>query len=102
MLNIVFTCCGNDSVALLQWAFEAKLPNIIAAYSNTQWASPEWQSRVDAVKVWAERSGAQFVEIESEGFANLGAPKKSISANGMGFCSYELKIKPAMKWLEKF
>lgn len=101
-MNIIFTSGGNDSVALLQWAFESKLKNIVAAYSNTQWASKEWKPRIESVKKWVEDSGAKFVEIESEGFANLVRRKKAFPANGMGFCSYELKIKPAMEWLEVF
>lgn len=101
-MNIIFTSCGNDSVALLQWAFEQKLTDIIAAYSDTKWASPEWATRVKEVKKWVERNSGKFITIDSEGFPNLVRRKKAFPANGMGFCSYELKIKPAMEWLETF
>lgn len=101
-MNIVFTSCGNDSVALLQWAIENKLDNLVAAYSDTKWASPEWSKRVERVKAWVESNGGKFVTIESEGFANLVRRKKAFPANGMGFCSYELKIKPAQEWLETY
>ncbi len=100
-MNIIFSSCGNDSVALIQWAFENKLENVIVAYSDTQWSSDDWELRLEKVKDWVEESGAEFVTIPSEGFANLVRRKKAFPANGMGFCSYELKIKPAMDWLEE-
>lgn len=31
----------------------------------------------------------------------LAKRKKAFPANGMGFCTYELKIKPAMEWLDR-
>lgn len=100
-MNIVFSSCGNDSIATAQWAVEKGLKNIVIAYSDTQWASDDWQERVDAVKKWAKKNGAKFATIESEGFANLVRRKKAFPTNGMGFCSYELKIKPAMEWLDE-
>ena len=101
-MNIIFTSCGNDSVALLQWAMENELPDLVAAYSDTKWSSPEWPLRVAKVKAWVESNGGEFVTIESEGFKSLVKRKMAFPTNGMGFCSYELKIKPAQEWLESF
>ena len=101
-MNIIFTSCGNDSVALIQWAIESGLPDVVAAYSDTKWNSPTWGDRVERVKSFVEDNGGQFITIDSEGFANLVRRKKAFPANGMGFCSYELKIKPAGEWLESF
>lgn len=100
-MNIIFSSCGNDSIATAQWAVEKGLEDIVIAYSDTQWASDDWNERVDAVKKWSQKNGAKFVTIESEGFANLVRRKKAFPTNGMGFCSYELKIKPAMEWLDE-
>jgi hypothetical protein len=102
MSNVIFSSCGNDSVALIQWAFENNLTDVVVAYSDTQWASPDWPERVDRVSVWVESNGGKFVVIPSEGFKNLVKRKQAFPANGMGFCSYELKIKPAMEWLDDF
>lgn len=101
-MNIIFSSCGNDSVALIQWAIEAELEDVVVAYSDTQWATTIWQARVDRVRDWVHLNGGEFVTIESEGFANLVRRKQAFPANGMGFCSYELKIKPAAEWLEAF
>lgn len=101
-MNIIFSSCGNDSVALIQWAIENRLPDLVVAYSDTQWASPDWHERISKVKELVSDNNGQFITIESEGFPNLVRRKKAFPANGMGFCSYELKIKPAMDWLEGF
>lgn len=100
-MNIIFTSCGNDSVATIQWCFENGIKDIVAAYSDTKWGSPEWPERVAAVKAWVESKGGEFHTIDSEGFADLVRRKKAFPTNGMGFCSYELKIKPAGEWLER-
>lgn len=101
-MNIIFTSCGNDSIALYQWAIESGLDDLHAAYSNTQWSSKEWPERVERVKQYVELTGGTFHEIPSEGMRALAKRKKAWPANGMGFCSYELKIKPAMDWMDKF
>lgn len=101
-MNIIFSSCGNDSVALIQWAFEEGLKDIVVSYSDTQWGTPEWSDRVLRVSAWVESKGGKFVTVESEGFANMVRRKKAFPANGMGFCSYILKIEPAMKWLESY
>jgi 3'-phosphoadenosine 5'-phosphosulfate sulfotransferase (PAPS reductase)/FAD synthetase len=99
-MNIIFSSGGNDSVATVQWAFENDLDNIIVAYSDTQWASPDWAARIDRVSQWINENGGAMVVIPSEGFPDLVRRKKAFPANGMGFCSYILKIEPAMIWLD--
>jgi hypothetical protein len=99
-VNIIFSSCGNDSVALCQWAFENKLSNVHVAYSDTKWGSKEWPERVARVKEWVEGNGGTFHTIDSEGFEALAKRKKAVPTNGMAFCSYELKIAPAMEWLD--
>jgi 3'-phosphoadenosine 5'-phosphosulfate sulfotransferase (PAPS reductase)/FAD synthetase len=101
-MNIIFSSCGNDSVALIQWAIESKIDDLVVAYSDTKWGSPEWPERVARVKAWVESNGGKFITIDSEGFESLVKRKMAFPTNGMGFCSYELKIKPAMEWLEQF
>lgn len=100
-MNIIFSSCGNDSVALIQWAIENKLPNLVVAYSDTKWAADFWLERVKRVKEFVEANNGIFHIIDSEGFEELAKRKKGFPANGMAFCSYELKIAPAMAWLDE-
>jgi 3'-phosphoadenosine 5'-phosphosulfate sulfotransferase (PAPS reductase)/FAD synthetase len=100
-MNIVFSSGGNDSMATVQWCIEQGLSNIIVAYSDTKWSSEAWHLRLEAVKQYLAYNDCEFVVIESEGFSDLVRRKKAFPANGMAFCSMELKIAPAMKWLDK-
>lgn len=99
-MNIIFSSGGNDSVATIQWCLEHEVEDLVIAYSDTQWASKEWEERISHVKECFALV-CDFEVIQSEGFANLVRRKKGFPANGMAFCSYELKIEPAMKYLDE-
>ena len=99
-MNIIFSSCGNDSLALIQWAIEQKLPNLVVAYSNTKWSTKDWPERVERVRQHVKDNGGVFAVLDSIGFAELARRKKGFPANGMAWCSYNLKIGPAMKWLD--
>ena len=101
MRNIIFSSFGNDSLATIQWALEAGLKNIIVAYSDTKWTATSWNARIAKCKKYLDRNNVEFAVIDSEGFSNLVRRKMAFPANGMGFCSYELKIEPAMRWLDE-
>jgi 3'-phosphoadenosine 5'-phosphosulfate sulfotransferase (PAPS reductase)/FAD synthetase len=97
---VIFASGGNDSVALIQWAYEKGLQEVAIAYSNTGWASPEWPARINELKFWVEDIGYSFYEIPSEGMEALIRRKKGWPANRPKFCTYELKIAPAKAWLD--
>jgi 3'-phosphoadenosine 5'-phosphosulfate sulfotransferase (PAPS reductase)/FAD synthetase len=99
-MNIIFASGGNDSIALFQFCVQAKMKELHVAYSDTGWSADWWPERIQKIKSYVESCGAIFHIIESEGMVNLIKRKKAWPANGMAFCSYELKIKPAMEWLE--
>jgi len=91
---------GNDSLALIQMAIESG-KEFIVAYSDTGWARDDWSERVNKAEKWINDNGGKLHIIKSEGFENLVRRKKAFPTNGMAFCSYELKIEPAMKWLDE-
>ena len=102
-MDRVFAFCsyGNDSVALIQYLYEnRKIAEIHTVYSDTGWASADWSSRVDAVEAIARAYGFHPVRIPSEGFVPLAIRKKGFPRNGMQFCTQELKIIPAQRWLD--
>jgi len=101
-MNIIFGSGGNDSVALYQWAVENKLKNLTVAYSNTGWAADFWAERLKQYEDYIVKTSGKYVEIQSEGMVALVTRKKAWPRNGMAFCSYELKIKPASEWLEQY
>ena len=100
-MNIIFSSCGNDSVALIQWAIENLKGEIYIAYSDTGWAASFWDKRVKIVKEYAEKNGLKFVTIKSEGMESLVRRKKGwpMAASNMQFCTEELKVRPAREWM---
>ena len=98
---VIFASGGNDSVALIQYAIEAGWSNVIVAYNDTGWASPEWPIRIRKLKSFVRRAGFKFHTIKSEGMSALVTRKKAFPANKPKFCTYELKIRPAQEWLAK-
>lgn len=101
-MHLIFGSGGNDSIALFQWSIENGLTDLNVAYSDTGWAADFWNDRLNLFKCFIEKNGAAFHVIKSEGMINLVKRKKAWPCNGMAFCSYELKIKPAMAWMDSF
>jgi len=99
----VFAFCsyGNDSVALIQHLYETKgNAEIHTVYSDTGWAAPDWLWRVEKIESVARSYGFLPARIASEGFVPLAIRKKGFPRNGMQFCTQELKILPAQRWLD--
>lgn len=103
-MNILFASYGNDSCALIQWAYECGLQDVIVAYSDTGWAADWWNERVQQAEQWAQSLGFKTVRLTSEGMAGLARRKKAWPRGGGGkyqFCTAELKEKPAVEWMEQ-
>ena len=101
--SVIFASGGNDSVALVQTFYEERLadPRLThVVYSNTGWSAWWWPVRMNRFRLWVQGLGFNFSEIQSEGMEALIRRKKGWPANRPKFCTYELKIKPAMEWLE--
>lgn len=101
-MNVLFCSYGNDSVALIQWAHESRLKNVFVVYSDTGWASDDWPKRLKKARRWVRSLGFTPVTVKSEGMRSL-VYRKQWPRGGGGkfqFCTAELKIKPALRWLE--
>ena len=96
--NVLFCSYGNDSIALIQWMAEQGHTGVVA-YSDTGWAAPEWAERVAQGEAFAQSKGFEVVRIPSQGLEALVRQRKGWPRQGMQFCTQELKIRPAMKWL---
>ena len=99
-MHIAFTSMGNDSVALIAYLRDLRLPDVHVVYSNTGWAHTDWQSRVDECVNWVQQMGMTFHTTFSEGMEALVTRKKGWPRNGLQFCTEHLKIIPAMKLLD--
>lgn len=102
-MNILCCSGGNDSVALMQWAIEKQLKNVVVLYNGTGWEKDTWIERLKEVEIFCSKNGFNFRSTKSEGFKNMVRRKKAfpMSAGPMQFCSGILKKEPTKKWLRE-
>lgn len=96
--------CGNDSLAVLQLLREHGLKHVTVVYSNTGWATPEWEARVAAVAEWVRSLGWEWVELASKGFEAgvLGHSQTGMFPTRLRkWCTKELKIRPFLAWVKE-
>lgn len=94
--------CGNDSIAMLQLMREHRLQRVIVAYSDTGWATDEWNERVDRVAAWVRSLDWEFVRIGSVGFEQnvLDQTESGMFPTRLRkHCTKYLKILPALRWM---
>lgn len=100
-MNVISSSYGNDSVALIQWAHEKKLPEVMVAYCDTGWSAPHWPQRVDRGETLAKSYGFQTVRCKSIGMSELVRMKKGWPGNGKQFCTAHLKGVPFLSWIDE-
>lgn len=100
---VLFCSWGNDSVALVQLMAECGLASrCYVVYTNTGWAADYWPERVQRGSAWATTLGFECVEIGTVGFEELCRGESDggrFPSGRMKFCTRNLKILPAVKWL---
>ncbi len=100
-MNVISASYGNDSIALIQWAHEANLPNVYVVYCDTGWASPKWEQRIIAGEALALKYGFTPVRALSIGMEELVRTKKGFPGNGLQFCTAHLKGLPFLEWIDE-
>ena len=98
--HVVFASYGNDSIALIQLAFEKKLNNVIVVYSDTGWSGDFWKERVEKAEKWVDELGFRHYRTQSEGMMDLVRRKNGWPRSGIQFCTQHLKIEPAQEFLD--
>lgn len=98
---VIFSSYGNDSCALIQYAHEQQLENVAVVYSETNWSADGWQNRILKKEKWCKSLNFKTYRTESIGFENLARKKSGFPSNRFQWCSYALKIEPALKWLDQ-
>lgn len=91
---------GNDSVAMIQWAHERGLRDVIVLYSDTGWSASWWTDRVAQGEALASSYGFETVRIASIGFKELVRQRKGFPRQGIQFCTEMLKIVPSQRAMD--
>ena len=101
-MNILCCSGGNDSVALIRWAYLNRLKDVTVLYNDTGWAAPFWGKRMEDLRALCIEYGFSYAETKSVGFCEMVKLKKGfpMAAGPMQFCSDFLKKQPTLKWLK--
>lgn len=92
---------GNDSIALIQWAYERGLENCFVVYCDTGWAHPEWPERVKKGMALAEKYGFVTWNTKSKySFAEWVEHKRMFPTNKYQWCTSYLKLIPFGEFIE--
>ena len=100
-MNVISSSCGNDSVAMMQWAIESAVPDLHAVFCDTGWAAPGWMLRVEKIHRWAESQGIKTHIVQSIGMQELVRTKKGFPGNAQQFCTAHLKGVPFLQWIDE-
>lgn len=100
-MNVISCSYGNDSIALIQWAYERQLPVVTTVYCDTGWAAPGWFQRVEKGEALAKKYGFEVVRVKSIGMADLVRTKKGFPGNAQQFCTAHLKGLPFLEWIDQ-
>jgi len=102
-MNVISTSWGNDSKALVQWAHETGLQDVICVYIDTGWASDSWIDEVSKGEALASRYRFKTLRIKPEmQFAELMQMKKGFPNQRFQWCSGLLKGLPFLSWIDEF
>lgn len=98
---VISVSYGNDSMAMLQWAHEQGIENVVVVYCDTGWSAPGWETRVAEGEAVAHRFGFQFVQLHSMGMEALVKMKSGFPMHGQQFCTMWLKGIPFLQWIDE-
>lgn len=100
---ILRTNYGDDSIALIQWAFESKLKPVTVVYLDTGWAAKDWIDRVTEGEHYAQTI-CQFKtkRIHSKiTFDQAVIGRGEFPSAKFQWCASLLKGLPFLDWLDE-
>lgn len=91
-MNIVIANYGNESLALIQWAYEQQLPQLLVLSVATGWQASQWQSHLEDVFQFLENKGIAFKHVQArQTMAELVLDRGSFPTKKFQWCAPLLK-----------
>lgn len=102
-MNIIFGNYGNDTLALIQWAYSQKLSNVIVVSTNTGWAASNWSDHVAVCREFVKARGFKSIELKpAMSFAQLVKHRRNFPSPKFHWCANFLKGLTLLDWLDEY
>lgn len=102
---VISSSYGNDSCALIQWAYETGLDlvdDVKVVFIDTGWSGEGWMDRVAKMEAWVTGLGFEAIRIEPLlQFEELMEIKDGFPNQQYQWCSAMLKGVPFLEWVDK-
>lgn len=93
---------SDNSIALIQWAYENELEGVQVCYVDTGWAGEGWLNHVVRCEEFVSRNGFHPVRLQSRvAFADLMAMKNGFPNQRYQWCSLHLKGITFLQWIDE-
>lgn len=100
-MHIAIANYGNDSIALIQWAYEQQLSDLTVVSVDTGFAAPSWPARVQKAEHWVRSLGFTVVRLKSQvSFAEVVKTRGSFPSRKFQWCAGFLKGLAILEWLD--
>lgn len=94
---------GDDSIALIQYAHELNLNNVVVLSVDTGWKGILWKARIEEADLWMQRIGFKSAHLEPEyDFSALVKARKHFPSQSFHWCSTFLKGLTILNWLDEY
>lgn len=101
-MYVIFGNGGDNTAALIQWAYEQKLTNVYVINIDTGWAHELWYQRIAAVKALAVNYGMNARTLVSKlTFPQLILDRQQFPSKKFQWCVSFLKALPLLTWLDE-
>jgi 3'-phosphoadenosine 5'-phosphosulfate sulfotransferase (PAPS reductase)/FAD synthetase len=102
-MNVIITNFGDDSIALIQWAYEHRLENVYVLSVATGWEADSWQTRIQTGHQWIMSLGFNHQHIPAQAtFSENILARQRFPSKKFHWCPSFLKGLAILDWLEKY
>jgi len=102
IMNIIFGNFGAGTIALIQWAYENKLPDVLVVSIETSWADEAWADTVEKCESYSRSCGFNVERIKPpESFSEYVLERKSFPNYKFQTCAIHLKGLTFLSYLNK-
>ncbi len=99
-MNILVANFGNDSLGLIEYAYQQKLVGVQVVSVDTGWSNPQWDKRVQAAEAWVRRLGFKWVRLTARlNFPELVRAQAEFPTTKFQWCAIYLKGDTLRAWL---